>query len=104
MPAFYPAFAEYSEPRTNEDLAAVCTGPVLRAFLPLGEQQSRFKIGDYQGVATVLDSRVVCVRPEVENPQIQLDGMLRSGFNGGPRFALTGSISASTTAHGLLIH
>jgi hypothetical protein len=72
--------------------------------LPLEEQQSRFKIGDYQGVTTVLDSRVVCVRPEVENPQIQLDGMLRSGFNGGPRFALTGSISASTTAHGLLIH
>lgn len=101
VPAFYPAFAEYSEPGTNDDPAVVDTGPVLRAFLPLGKQQPRFNIGDYKGVATVLDSRVSCVRPELENPQIQLDGMLLSGFHADPRFALTGTLSASNLARGV---
>jgi len=103
VPAFYPTFAEYSEPGTNEDPAVVDTGPVLRAFLPLREQQPRFNIADYKGVATVLDSRVVCVRPEIENPQIQTDGNLTSGFWGSSRFALTGLISASPPAHIVLI-
>lgn len=102
LPAFYPTFAEYSEPGTNQDPAVVDTGPVLRAFLPLGEQQSRFNIGDYKGVATVLDSRVVCVRPELGNPQVHLDGMLPYGFFRQPRYALVSSVSASTPAHGVV--
>lgn len=35
LPWFYPAFAEYAEPGTNQDSAVIDSGPVLRAFLPL---------------------------------------------------------------------
>ncbi|ERF75021.1 hypothetical protein EPUS_08835 [Endocarpon pusillum Z07020] len=98
LPAFYPAFAEYSNPETKQDPAVVDTGPILRAFLPLGEQQSRQEIGDYKGVATVLDSRVICVRPELENPKLQINSNGDSPIS----LALVSSISASSSANGVL--
>ena len=102
LPAFYPAFAEYSNPGTKQDPAVVDTGPILRAFLPLGEQQSRVNVGDYKGVATVLDSRVICVRPELEDPKVQFDPDRLFKFVSQPYVGLVSSVSASSSAYGVL--
>ena len=102
VPAFYPVFAESSNPGTEQVPAVVDTGPTLRAFLSLAEQESRFNVSDYKGMATVFDSRMVCVRPELENPKVQLDGGLVSGYMHQPRIALVSSVSASSLAHGVL--
>ncbi|KAN0099798.1 hypothetical protein V8E51_013573 [Hyaloscypha variabilis] len=64
-PPFYPIFAEYHEdpPETPDGVSD--TGLTLRAFVPLQSQQSRAQLKDYSGRATVLDSRVVCMRPNL---------------------------------------
>lgn len=76
---------------------------MLRAFLPLREQQARYNIGDYKGLATVLDSRVVCMRPELGNPEVCLDGNVFSGSRVQRRFALvSSSVKAPIAADGIL--
>ncbi|KAK4214432.1 hypothetical protein QBC37DRAFT_284002 [Rhypophila decipiens] len=61
-PSVFPRFAEYGEPvETTEGVAD--TGLSLRAFIPLANSSTRSSLRSYSGPATVLDARVVCVRP-----------------------------------------
>lgn len=64
-PLFYPTFAEHIEDPIKSD-GISDTGMALRAFLPLGTEQSRSVLRDYVGPATVFDSRVTCVRPWID--------------------------------------
>jgi hypothetical protein len=102
VPAFNPIFAEFSEAGTNTDPAIVDTGRKLRAFLPLQEQQARYNIQDYKGVATILDSRVICVRPELRTPEIHMDGLEAMGNDGAGRWALVTSVTASAHVPGVV--
>ena len=83
-PQVYPAFAEYHEdPILNDDDNIDDTGRTLRAFLPIQDQQARSEIASWSGRATVLDSRVICVQPELSSERVHIvDGSL----------AITGSI------------
>ncbi|OAP64567.1 hypothetical protein AYL99_00539 [Fonsecaea erecta] len=73
-PAQYPAFAEYSENKAiHETVDGVHdTGIVMRAFMPVTQKSPREMLRSYEGKATVLDSRVVCARPIVRHPSIDL--------------------------------
>ncbi|KAK0641420.1 hypothetical protein B0T16DRAFT_214446 [Cercophora newfieldiana] len=42
----------------------------MRAFLPIPNQAVRESVLEYKGMATVLDTRVVCVRPKIEGLRI----------------------------------
>ncbi|EQB54272.1 hypothetical protein CGLO_05910 [Colletotrichum gloeosporioides Cg-14] len=65
-PRFTETFAEYSDdPVTGEGLDD--TGPSVRAFLPLASQEDRESILEFQGMARVIDSRVICLRPRLSN-------------------------------------
>ena len=64
----YPAFAEYADGKVKNGSSGVSdTGLTLRAFLPIDGQGNRSSIHVYNGPATVVDSRVVCVRPNITN-------------------------------------
>jgi hypothetical protein len=91
---FYPAFAEYHEdvdPSTEQD-GISDTGFTLRAFLPLQDQQARSNIKSYQGKATVLDSRVVCMPPNMTNHSLHVIETT---------MALTGQVNAALNATNL---
>jgi len=77
-------FAKYSEPPILQDNVSD-TGLSLRAFLPLGTQERR-RISSYVGKALVMDSRVTCQRPIIEN----------FGFHDNHR-ALNGTVRPSKT-------
>ncbi|KAL8833167.1 MAG: hypothetical protein Q9170_004448 [Blastenia crenularia] len=64
-PPFYPTFAEYHENPTDPPDGTSDTGPTLRAFLPIQNQQERSMLRDFSGPAAVVDSRVRCVRPKL---------------------------------------
>lgn len=65
-PAGYPKFAEYIEayPMVN---GVHDTGTVMRAFIPIYPQLQRELLKSYTGMATVYDTRVVCMRPMVSD-------------------------------------
>jgi hypothetical protein len=48
------------------------TGLTIRAFLPIDDQGNRSTVHVYNGPAVVVDSRVVCTRPNVTNLQVYL--------------------------------
>src|SRR3569833_68171 len=65
-PSGSEVFAEYGEPierKEDED----DTGPNIRAFLPIATQGDRESIHEIKGMARVIDSRVVCLRPNISN-------------------------------------
>jgi hypothetical protein len=73
-PLVYPKFAEYTEPPHAEDQDGVSdTGLSMRAFLPLEPRKIRESIINYSGIATVLDTRIVCMRPTLSNISITDD-------------------------------
>jgi hypothetical protein len=91
-PPYYPVFAEYREDiggnKTEDGVSD--TGLTLRAFMPLQEQQSRFFLKSYSGRATVLDSRVTCMRPNLTAASVHitlnhtllaLTGAVKAAFN-----------------------
>ena len=87
-PPFYPVFAEYHEDAPETPDGVSDTGLTLRAFVPLQVQQSRAQLKDYSGRATVLDSRVVCMRPNltterahVSDSMLALAGNFTAAFN-----------------------
>ncbi|KAJ9419390.1 hypothetical protein FOXG_19701 [Fusarium oxysporum f. sp. lycopersici 4287] len=78
-PARYPAFAEWISNATISDTTAqhgefapssapgiIDTGTVVRAFLPFKDDE-RSRLIEYHGFGTVVDTRVVCVRPRLTN-------------------------------------
>lgn len=62
----FPTFGEYQEnpPDAGSGNTLRDTGLTLRAFVPFGNSSARTSIKSFAGAATVLDSRVVCVRPK----------------------------------------
>ncbi|RYP53572.1 hypothetical protein DL770_010987 [Monosporascus sp. CRB-9-2] len=64
-PTSWPMFAEYYEPPIVQDNVSD-TGLSLRAFLPLAANERRL-VRNYSGMALVLDSRVTCQRPVLED-------------------------------------
>lgn len=61
-PSSSEIFAEYSQPgKFGEDFHD--TGPSIRAFLPVALQSEREALRSFRGMARVVDTRVVCVRP-----------------------------------------
>lgn len=75
-PPFFPTFAEYSKKPETLHEGVRDTGLTLRAFLPLEDQQSRYSIRNYSGRATVVDSSVVCMRPNLTETNLYNDGSL----------------------------
>lgn len=63
-PILAHTFAEHSETGTYAD-GVDDTGISIRALLPIAAQKTREKLRDFQGIARVIDSRVVCLRPEI---------------------------------------
>jgi hypothetical protein len=43
------------------------TGTVMRAFLPFSDVDTRNRLTEYTGFGTVVDMRVVCMRPNLTN-------------------------------------
>jgi hypothetical protein len=74
----FPAFAEHSEPSDGRD-GVWDTGLSMRAFLPIISQPKPEDITKYTGIATVVDTRVACMRPSLADVQIQLAPGLPSG-------------------------
>jgi hypothetical protein len=76
-PASYPAFAEYSEavrqhPGFNaSDSRVYDTGLVMRALLPISAPSQRETLQTYSGNATVMDMRVVCMKPDLEDLMVE---------------------------------
>ena len=85
---FYPAFAEYSEsPYVHEGVSD--TGVTLRAFLPFSAAQDREGVQEYMGRTTVLDARVTCQVPALEDETVQMT--VTSGYS----LVVRGSVRAS---------
>lgn len=67
---FLPEFSIFAERQESADSMPTTdsvrdTGSTLRAFLPFSNQSERIMINSYVGMATVEDSRVVCIRPKL---------------------------------------
>lgn len=89
-PFAYAAFAEYSEdPYVAEGVSD--TGLSLRAFLPFTSGTARSLLSSYIGIATVVDTRVTCIRPGHFKALVE-------PYSEGDNLAMTGSINASTTS------
>ena len=65
-PTAFPSWAEYSEPAISID-GIYDTGTSLRALLPVKDTAQREVLKAFDGVATLVDSRVVCVRPQLQD-------------------------------------
>jgi hypothetical protein len=68
-PTVFPSWAEYSEPVIPID-GTHDTGTSLRALLPLGNATQRESLIAYNGIVTIVDSRVICTRPHLKNVSI----------------------------------
>ena len=65
-PGTYPTFAEYSEQRITSP-EVFDTGLTLRGFVPVTSKDDREALKYYDGNATVIDTRVVCTRPDLQD-------------------------------------
>jgi hypothetical protein len=98
-PPAFPTFAEFSEnidvPEHVDD-----TGTLLRAFLPFQDAQFRGTISEYSGKAVVLDARVSCQRPLLQQLRFELDEtptnmMIRMNGSFGTTEAVAGLIETA---------
>ncbi|KAH8711827.1 hypothetical protein GQ44DRAFT_731061 [Phaeosphaeriaceae sp. PMI808] len=64
----YPTFAEYKE-NASHGVNFVDTGKTYRGLLPFVNQTDRANILQYSGPMTIVDERVVCVKPTLSNAQ-----------------------------------
>ncbi|KAE9370144.1 hypothetical protein N431DRAFT_31082 [Stipitochalara longipes BDJ] len=63
-PSGYPAFGEYTEAPTDTNQSGIVdTGVSMRAFFPVSTEPGRDRLVKYNGLAQVVDTRVVCMRP-----------------------------------------
>lgn len=68
-PNSYQRFAEYKEPGSQTG-DYVDTGKTLRGFPPHDSAADRWFLRDYTGPMTVVDARVICVKPTVSNMSV----------------------------------
>lgn len=66
----YPVFAEYAETPSDSDNFSD-TGLSLKALLPISDRQLLQSIHTFEGSAAVIDSRVICVQPEISEFQVE---------------------------------
>lgn len=67
QPGTFESFAEHSRPENKIVGGAVDdTGRIWRTFLPLGAYDNKTNIHEYNGVARVVDSRIICGRPDMQ--------------------------------------
>lgn len=97
----FPTFAENHEgPLANEGPPEDFirdTGTTLRAFIPVSNQSERTSIHSYSGVATVEDSRVVCIRPKLHQ-------YFSIGYiSGSLGYVLNGSLAPEFIPPGLIL-
>lgn len=71
-PSAFPTFAEFSE-RINVPEHVDDTGELYRAFLPFQDAASRETISRYSGKALILDARISCQRPQIQQLHIDYD-------------------------------
>ncbi|GKT44293.1 uncharacterized protein ColSpa_04474 [Colletotrichum spaethianum] len=88
QPWTYFRFAEHPRTPRSEQLSDRYedTGSILRALPPFEAETSRSRLRRYQGPAAVLDSRVVCVRPNITDVDVSLEGYSSGGGSGQPSF------------------
>ena len=68
-PTISQAFAEYSEAgHPSHGIDDTCL--TLRAILPFSDASARQSVQQFQGIAPVFDTRVVCTRPQVKNLKV----------------------------------
>ena len=82
IPTEFQPFAELAQPElasTREEVDD--TGPVIRAFLPIGDRSTRDNIESYSGMMRVVDARTICVRPNITEFSIGRPGA-PFNFNG----------------------
>ncbi|KAK6363284.1 Mitochondrial outer membrane protein iml2 [Orbilia blumenaviensis] len=65
-PNFWPAFAELTGPPLEQEGVAD-TGMNVRAFLPYPTAESRQTLRSYDGKAVLMDTRVTCQRPVLDD-------------------------------------
>ncbi|KAI5460217.1 hypothetical protein BGZ63DRAFT_426157 [Mariannaea sp. PMI_226] len=94
----FPVFAERYEavPNNETSNSARDTGLTHRAFVPVSNSSMRTSIKEFVGIATVLDSRVTCVRPKM-HPCLSLGYTLEDGF------FLNGTLAPDFTPVGLIL-
>lgn len=95
-PSAYPTFAEYSEKYETSD-GVHDTGKTMRAYLPISSEPEREFLKSYSGMATVVDSRVVCMRPVIADAKLHFDG------NGVFSPYLSGSVATNLTAPRVIV-
>ncbi|KAF5243568.1 hypothetical protein FANTH_8147 [Fusarium anthophilum] len=91
-PSAYLRFAEASAPPVQGD-GIYDTGATARAFLPFTNSTQRVALRRYEGPATVIDARVVCIRPRLSIHAINLTDVYM--------LSLSGSISVRGGYEGL---
>ena len=94
-PPSYPSFSEYSEDRFVDD-TVFDTGVTLRALLPIASERARSFLSDFSGLATVFDSRVVCLRPLIR-AEIQISQLYHT-------LTLVGKLRPSHNVSGLVLN
>jgi hypothetical protein len=63
-PTIFAKFIEYTEPaKSQEDVAD--TGVSVRGFLPFSNATLRSDLRSHTGTAVLLDTRVICARPNI---------------------------------------
>ncbi len=74
-PYKFPRFAEYHLKNSSlSDDGVQDTGSIYRAFPPIVDAESRTRLRRYEGPAPVVNSRVVCVRPDIEVKDLLIVG------------------------------
>lgn len=82
-PQSFQAFAEWNEaPETQLD-AVIDTGPIVRAFLPVGSELERSMINRFEGIASLFDARVACIRPIITDWTFREGNVLNDASNRG---------------------
>ncbi|PHH91339.1 hypothetical protein CDD83_854 [Cordyceps sp. RAO-2017] len=101
MPTWTPdvvsrTFAELAEPfAQGPDFHD--TGPTYRAFLPFANENERTRLRKFHGPTVVVDTRVVCVRPDVANMTLR-----RMPSNSSNEPIISGQIAIDATRYPML--
>lgn len=70
-PSRFPAFAEHTDPTYAQFSDEIHdTGVSIRGFLPVRDQDQRERMSEYNGYITMTDTRVACVRPDLEEVRL----------------------------------
>lgn len=66
-PTQFRSFADYATPVGSLQQGVDDTGESVRALLPFASAADRTSLAGYKGMATLMNSRVICMAPDLEN-------------------------------------